>query len=121
MQKLTQLLLVAFVCMLSSALSAQNAPIELSQEVNTTYYTDGSSKSNARLLFTVEGQMHRLQEIWQPIGVVGCITAFNFPMAVFAWNFCLAAVCGNSMIWKPSPHSNQCAFAIKGVWDKVAG
>lgn len=57
MQKLTQLALVAFVCMLSIELSAQNAPIELSQEVNTTYYTDGSSKSNARLLFTVEGQM----------------------------------------------------------------
>ena len=57
MQKLTQLVLVAFLCMLSIELSAQNAPIELSQEVNTTYYTDGSSKSNARLLFTVEGQM----------------------------------------------------------------
>ena len=40
---------------------------------------------------------------------------------ICAWNFCLAAVCGNSIIWKPSPHSNQCAFAIKEVWDKVAG
>jgi aldehyde dehydrogenase (NAD+) len=64
---------------------------------------------------------HRLQELWQPLGVVGCITAFNFPMAVFAWNFCLASVCGNSIIWKPSPHATGCADAIKKIWDKVAG
>jgi len=64
---------------------------------------------------------HRLQELWHPLGVVGCITAFNFPMAVFAWNFCLAAVCGNSIIWKPSPHSNECAKGIKEAWDKVSG
>tara|TARA_Y100000748_G_C15492506_1_gene487020 strand:- start:1632 stop:2660 length:1029 start_codon:yes stop_codon:yes gene_type:complete len=42
-------------------------------------------------------------------------------MAVFAWNFCLAAVCGNSIIWKPSPHSNGCAEGIKKAWDKVSG
>tara|TARA_Y100000741_G_scaffold146844_1_gene110802 strand:- start:325 stop:1353 length:1029 start_codon:yes stop_codon:yes gene_type:complete len=42
-------------------------------------------------------------------------------MAVFAWNFCLAAVCGNSIIWKPSPHSNECARGIKKAWDKVSG
>jgi aldehyde dehydrogenase (NAD+) len=42
-------------------------------------------------------------------------------MAVFAWNFCLAAVCGNSIIWKPSPHANQCAKGIKKAWDKVSG
>ena len=64
---------------------------------------------------------HRLQELWHPLGVVGCITAFNFPMAVFAWNFCLAAVCGNSIIWKPSPRANECAEGIKKAWDKVSG
>jgi aldehyde dehydrogenase (NAD+) len=42
-------------------------------------------------------------------------------MAVFAWNFCLASVCGNSIIWKPSPHATGCADAIKKIWDKVAG
>tara|TARA_Y100001936_G_scaffold250450_1_gene303248 strand:- start:814 stop:1842 length:1029 start_codon:yes stop_codon:yes gene_type:complete len=42
-------------------------------------------------------------------------------MAVFAWNFCLAAVCGNAVIWKPSPHSNECAKVIKDAWDKVSG
>ena len=51
----------------------------------------------------------------------GCISAVYVPMAVFAWNFCLACVCGNSIIWKPSPHSNGCADALKKAWDKVAG
>jgi aldehyde dehydrogenase (NAD+) len=63
---------------------------------------------------------HRLQEIWQPLGVVGCVTAFNFPVAVFGWNFCLAAVCGNSIIWKPSPHAEGCADLVKEIWDSVA-
>ena len=63
---------------------------------------------------------HRLQEIWQPLGVVGCVTAFNFPVAVFGWNFCLAAVCGNSIIWKPSPHAEGCADLVKKIWDEVA-
>ena len=48
-------------------------------------------------------------------------TAFNFTMAVFAWNFCLSAVCGNSIIWKPSPHSNECAKGIKKAWDEISG
>ena len=49
---------------------------------------------------------HRLQELWHPLGVVGCITAFNFPMAVFAWNFCLAAVCGN-LIYGSQVHTQM--------------
>ena len=81
----------------------------------------GLSRQLYGLTMPSERPNHRLQELWHPLGVVGCITAFNFPMAVFAWNFCLAAVCGNSIIWKPSPHSNECAKGIKEAWDKVSG
>ena len=81
----------------------------------------GLSRQLYGLTMPSERPNHRLQELWHPLGVVGCITAFNFPMAVFAWNFCLAAVCGNSIIWKPSPHSNGCAKGIKEAWDKVSG
>ena len=94
---------------------------EVQEAIDMCDFATGLSRQLYGLTMPSERPEHRLQEIWQPIGVVGCITAFNFPMAVFAWNFCLAAVCGNSIIWKPSPHSNQCAFAIKEVWDKVAG
>jgi hypothetical protein len=45
---------------------------------------------------------HRMMEVWHPLGVVGVISAFNFPVAVWAWNFALALVCGDSVIWKPS-------------------
>ena len=81
----------------------------------------GLSRQLYGLTMPSERPNHRLQELWHPLGVVGCITAFNFPMAVFAWNFCLAAVCGNSIIWKPSPYSNECAKGIKEAWDKVSG
>ena len=94
---------------------------EVQEAIDMCDFATGLSRQLYGLTMPSERPEHRLQEIWQPIGVVGCITAFNFPMAVFAWNFCLAAVCGNSIIWKPSPHSNQCALAIKEVWDKVAG
>ena len=94
---------------------------EVQEAIDMCDFATGLSRQLYGLTMPSERPEHRLQEIWQPIGVVGCITAFNFPMAVFAWNFCLAAVCGNSIIWKPSPYSNQCAFAIKEAWDKVAG
>jgi len=92
---------------------------EVQEAIDMCDFATGLSRQLYGLTMPSERPEHRLQEIWQPIGIVGCITAFNFPMAVFAWNFCLAAVCGNSIIWKPSPHSNKCADAIKDVWDKV--
>ena len=94
---------------------------EVQEAIDMCDFATGLSRQLYGLTMPSERLDHRLQELWQPIGVVGCITAFNFPMAVFAWNFCLAAVCGNSIIWKPSPHSNKCAEAIKKIWDKVAG
>ena len=83
-------------------------------------FATGLSRQLYGLTMPSERPDHRLQELWQPLGIVGCVTAFNFPVAVFGWNFCLAAVCGNSIIWKPSPHTEGCADLIKQIWDEVA-
>ena len=93
---------------------------EVQEAIDMCDFAVGLSRQLYGLTMPSERPNHRLQELWHPLGVVGCITAFNFPMAVFAWNFCLAAVCGNSIIWKPSPHSNLCAKGIKDAWDKVS-
>src|SRR5210317_2492507 len=93
---------------------------EVQEAIDMCDFATGLSRQLYGLTMPSERPDHRLQELWQPMGVVGCITAFNFPVAVFGWNFCLAAVCGNSIIWKPSPHAKGCADLIKKIWDKVA-
>ncbi len=58
---------------------------------------------------------HRMYEQWHPLGVVGVVTAFNFPVAVWAWNALLAAVCGNATVWKPSPKGVLCCAAVQNI------
>ena len=58
---------------------------------------------------------HRMYEQWHPLGVVGVVTAFNFPVAVWAWNALLAAVCGNATVWKPSPKGVLCCAAVQTI------
>jgi len=58
---------------------------------------------------------HRMYEQWHPLGVVGVVTAFNFPVAVWAWNAMLAAICGNATIWKPSPKGVLCCAAVQNI------
>ena len=93
---------------------------ETQEVIDMCDFATGLSRQLYGLTMPSERPNHRLQEIWQPLGVVGCVTAFNFPVAVFGWNFCLAAVCGNSIIWKPSPHAEGCADLVKKIWDEVA-
>ena len=62
---------------------------------------------------------HRMYEQWHPLGPVGIITAFNFPGAVWAWNAMVAAVCGNTMIWKPSPETPLTAVAIQNMCNDI--
>jgi len=62
---------------------------------------------------------HRMYEQWHPLGIVGIISAFNFPVAVWAWNSTIAAVCGNSMIWKPSSKTPLCAIAVQNIIEPV--
>jgi aldehyde dehydrogenase (NAD+) len=71
----------------------------------------------ARMLYgsTMQSErpLHRMYEQWHPIGVVGVISAFNFPVAVWSWNAFLAAVCGNTVVWKPSPKAPLTAIAVQ--------
>jgi aldehyde dehydrogenase (NAD+) len=60
-----------------------------------------------------------MMETWHPLGVVGVITAFNFPVAVWAWNAALALVCGDAVIWKPSEKAPLCALAVQALFDKA--
>ena len=66
-----------------------------------------------------ERPQHRMYEQWHPLGPVGIISAFNFPAAVWAWNAMLAAVCGNTMIWKPSPETPLTAIAIQNMCNRI--
>lgn len=66
-----------------------------------------------------ERESHRMYEQWQPLGPTAIITAFNFPMAVWAWNAFLAIICGNSVIWKPSPKTPLCAIALQRICEEV--
>ncbi len=67
-----------------------------------------------------ERPAHRMYEQWHPLGVVGVITAFNFPVAVWAWNALLAAVCGNATVWKPSPKTPLVAIAVQHLCNRIA-
>ncbi|MDT8450913.1 MAG: aldehyde dehydrogenase family protein [Wenzhouxiangellaceae bacterium] len=58
---------------------------------------------------------HRMYEQWHPLGVVGVVTAFNFPVAVWAWNAMLSAICGNATVWKPSPKGVLCCSAVQNI------
>src|SRR5258705_448848 len=66
-----------------------------------------------------ERASHRMYEQWHPLGVVGVISAFNFPVAVWAWNAFLAAICGDVTIWKPSPKTPLCAIAVQKIVNRV--
>ncbi|MDT8320151.1 MAG: aldehyde dehydrogenase family protein, partial [Xanthomonadales bacterium] len=62
-----------------------------------------------------ERPQHRMYEQWHPFGVVGVISAFNFPVAVWSWNAFLSAICGNATVWKPSPKGALCCVAVQNI------
>ncbi len=66
-----------------------------------------------------ERPRHRMQEQWVPLGPVGVISAFNFPVAVWSWNAAIAAVCGDTVVWKPSPKTPLCALAVQHICNQV--
>ncbi len=66
-----------------------------------------------------ERPRHRMYEQWQPLGVVGVISAFNFPVAVWAWNAFIAAICGNTVVWKPSHKTPLTALAVQHICNRV--
>ncbi len=66
-----------------------------------------------------ERPLHRMYEQWHPLGVVGVISAFNFPVAVWAWNAFIAAIAGDTIVWKPSPKTPLCAIAVQHICNQV--
>src|SRR3546814_19102237 len=79
----------------------------------------GLSRQLYGLCIPSERSSHRLAEQWHPIGPVGVISAFNFPVAVWCWNFALAFVCGDSVVWKPSENAPLTALAVQAIVESV--
>lgn len=84
---------------------------EVQEMIDICDFAVGLSRTIGGLTLPSERPLHVMQENWYPLGVVGVISAFNFPVAVWAWNFALAFVCGNAVIWKPSEKTPLCAIA----------
>ncbi len=93
---------------------------EVQEMIDMCDYAVGLSRCLHGLTIASERPVHRLMEQWHPLGPVGIITAFNFPVAVWAWNATLAAVCGDSTIWKPSPITPLTAIAVTKIASQVA-
>ena len=81
------------------------------------------SVGQARMLYGAtmpsERPAHRMSEQWHPLGPIGVITAFNFPVAVWSWNAFLAAIAGDTVVWKPSPKAPLCAIAVQKICNQV--
>ena len=86
---------------------------EVQEWIDITEFAVGLSRQLHGLTIASERDDHRMMEQWHPLGVVGVITAFNFPMAVWAWNAMVGLVCGNSFVWKPSEKTPLCALAVQ--------
>ena len=99
--------------------SLQEGYGEVQEMIDICDFAVGLSRQLYGLTMHSERPGHRMYEQWHPLGVVGIITAFNFPVAVWAWNSTVAAVCGNSMIWKPSEETPLTAIAVTRIAQKV--
>jgi aldehyde dehydrogenase (NAD+) len=88
---------------------------EVQEVIDICEFALGLSRQLYGLSIATERPDHKLLETWHPLGVVGIISAFNFPMAVWAWNASLALVCGNTIVWKPSEKTPLSALAINGL------
>ncbi|MCK6515309.1 aldehyde dehydrogenase family protein, partial [Myxococcota bacterium] len=92
---------------------------EVQEGIDIADFAVGLSRQLYGLSMHSERPAHRMMEQWHPLGVVGCITAFNFPHAVWAWNAMLAAVCGDTVLWKPSLKAPLTAIATHIICEKV--
>lgn len=92
---------------------------EAQEMIDMADFSVGQSRMLYGLSMHSERPEHSMKEQWHPLGVVGVMSAFNFPMAVWSWNAFLGAVCGNVTIWKPSPKTPLCAVAVHKICDEV--
>ncbi|MCH9694768.1 MAG: aldehyde dehydrogenase family protein [Gammaproteobacteria bacterium] len=88
---------------------------EVQEMIDIADFAVGQSRMMYGRTMHSERPQHRMYEQWHPLGVVGTISAFNFPVAVYAWNSCIASICGNVNIWKPSPKTPLCGVAVQKI------
>jgi len=92
---------------------------EVQEMIDMADFAVGQSRMLYGQTMHSERGSHRMYEQWHPLGPVGVITAFNFPVAVWAWNAFIAAIAGDSTIWKPSPKAPLCAIAVQRICNQV--
>jgi len=92
---------------------------EVQEMIDIADFAVGQSRMLYGLSMHSERPNHRMFEQWHPLGVVGVVSAFNFPVAVWAWNAFLAAICGNVTVWKPSLKTALCAVAVQRICNDV--
>ena len=92
---------------------------EVQEMIDICDFAVGLSRQLYGLTIASERPGHRMMESWHPLGVVGVISAFNFPVAVWAWNAALALVCGNAVVWKPSDKTPLTALGAQAILDRV--
>jgi aldehyde dehydrogenase (NAD+) len=92
---------------------------EVQEMIDVCDFAVGLSRQLYGLTIASERPRHRMMEQWHPLGPVGVVTAFNFPVAVWAWNAAIAAVCGDPTVWKPSPHTPLVSTAVQHVCAKA--
>jgi len=92
---------------------------EVQEMIDICDFAVGLSRQLYGLTMHSERPFHRMYEQWHPLGVVGIVTAFNFPVAVWSWNAAIAAVCGDTMIWKPSHKTPLTAVAVQHICDRL--
>ena len=93
---------------------------EVQEMIDICDYAVGLSRQLFGLAIATERPQHRMMETWHPLGVVGVISAFNFPVAVWSWNAALALVCGDPVVWKPSEKTPLTALAVQALFDRAA-
>ena len=92
---------------------------EVQEMIDMADFAVGQARMLYGLTMHSERPYHRMYEQWHPLGPVGVITAFNFPVAVWAWNAFLAAIAGDTVLWKPSPKAPLCALAVQQICNQV--
>src|SRR5438105_7138840 len=92
---------------------------EVQEMIDICDFAVGLSRQLYGLTIASERPQHRMMEQWHPLGVVGIVTAFNFPVAVWSWNSALAAVCGDATVWKPSSQTPLTAIATIKLAEKI--
>ncbi len=88
---------------------------EVQEMIDIADFAVGQSRMMYGRTMHSERPQHRMYEQWHPLGIVGTISAFNFPVAVYSWNAFIAAICGNVNIWKPSPKAPLCGVAVQRI------